>query len=286
MVERCKALGVPFMGGSSIPGTWRSPFIEHPAGADLVEAVIVMNGGPDIYGAHALETLQAFVERRGPTQSEAGVAAVQCLAGDRVWEAGRFGRFSLELALAACSAITGAQTRLEQLETFAYSQDEPATAFLIEYRDGFCATLLILNGFVSGTGYAACVRDDSASYIESCKCSTYGGLAKASPGEPDLYSGRYPGSAKGTFAHFSYLARNVEEMMVTGIPSTPIERTLLASGMLEAALVSRREGGRRVVTDWLGVAYRRERDLPPYFPLGPEPRGAALLPWPPGGANL
>lgn len=275
------------MAGSSIPGTWRDPFLEHPAGTDLVEAMMVMNGGPDIYGAHALETLQAFVERRGSTASEVGVAAVQCLQGARVWEAGRCGRFSIELALAACTAITSTPTKRELLESFEYSKDEPAVAFLIEYRDGFCATLLILNGFISGNGYAARVRASSgaSSRIEACKCVTYGGLVKA-PDEPELYSGYYRGTAKGTFAHFSYLARNVEEMMVSGVPSTPVERTLLASGMLEAALISRREGGRRVITDWLGVVYRRERDLPPYFPLGPLPTGAALLPWPPAGAAL
>ena len=44
------------------------------------------------------------------------VAAVQCLQGARVWEAGRGGRFSLALALAACSATSGAPTRLEELE--------------------------------------------------------------------------------------------------------------------------------------------------------------------------
>ena len=91
---------------------------------------------------------------------------------------------------------------------------------------------------------------------------------------------------QGPFSHFAYLARNVEEMMVTGVPSTPVERTLLAGGILEAALISRQEGGRRVVTDWLDVRYRRERDLPPHFPLGAEPRGAAILPFPPGGASL
>ena len=44
------------------------------------------------------------------------VAAVQCLQGARVWEAGRGGRFSPELVLAACSASSGAPTRLEELE--------------------------------------------------------------------------------------------------------------------------------------------------------------------------
>ena len=75
--------------------------------------------------------------------------------------------------------------------------------------------------------------------------------------------------------------------MLTGVPSTPVERTLLASGVLEAALISRREGYRRVQTDHLAqVSYTRTRDLPPYFPLGPKPSGAAVLPFPPNNAAL
>jgi hypothetical protein len=215
MVERCKELGAPFMAGSSVPGCWRAPFLEHPAGSDLEEACAVMNGGSDIYGAHALETLQAFVERRGPTASESGVAAVQCLQGDDVWAAGRGGLFSLELALAACSAVQGGDvpTPLADLLGFDFqrqpspgetsSEVEPATAWLIEYRDGFRATLLILNGFISGNGYAARVRGpDGEALIEACKSSMYGGLAK-DPGGPGLYSGKYPGTAQGTFAHFA-----------------------------------------------------------------------------------
>ena len=237
-------------------------------------------------GAHALETLQAFVERRGPTASETGVAAVQCLQGEAVWAAGRSGLFSPDLALAACAAVKGGSPTWAELEGFAFTEVEPAAAWLIEYRDGFRATLLLLNGFVSGNGYAARVRGvGGGSRIEACKSSMHGGLVQE-PGEPSLYSGKYPGTAQGPFSHFAYLARNVEEMMVTGVPSTPVERTLLSSGVLEAALASRSEGGRRIVTDWLDVRYKRERDLPPYFPLGPEPSGAAIRPFPPGGARL
>ena len=57
MVERCRELGAPLMAGSSIPGQWRSPWLEHPPGTDLAEAVTIGFSGLDIYGAHALDTL-------------------------------------------------------------------------------------------------------------------------------------------------------------------------------------------------------------------------------------
>ena len=286
MVQRCRDVGAPFMAGSSIPGTWREPFLEHPAGVDLMEAALVFNGGLDIYGAHALETLQAFVERRGVAASETGVAAIQCIQGAQVWEAGRSGRFSLELLVAACNATRESPIEVDNLELTTFPDSAPATAFLIEYRDGLRAAVFCLNAAVRGFGYAARVGcSPSPPRIESCRCKTVGGL-RTEPGDSGLYSGYYHGTARGTFAHFSYLARNIEEMMITGVPSTPVERTLLATGMLEAALISHREGGRRIVTKWLDVPYQRRQDLPPWFPRSSDPAGAALLPFPPGGATL
>jgi hypothetical protein len=38
------------------------------------------------------------------------------------------------------------------------------------------------------------------------------------------------------YAYFSYLSLNTEEMFATGKPSYPVERTLLTTGALEAAL--------------------------------------------------
>ena len=81
-------------------------------------------------------------------------------------------------------------------------------------------------------------------------------------------------------AHFSYLGLNIEEMFVSGRPTWPVERTLLTSGVLEAALTSRYEGYRRLETDWLDVAYESYDELP-WRPLGPRPAGACLDPWPP-----
>ena len=83
------------------------------------------------------------------------------------------------------------------------------------------------------------------------------------------------------------LGRNVEEMIITGNPSYPVERTLLSGGILEASLSSLQQGGRRLQTPHLAfVKYKREADRPPYIPSGERPTGATLDPWPPARASL
>jgi hypothetical protein len=69
-------------------------------------------------------------------------------------------------------------------------------------------------------------------------------------------------------------------MFLTGQPQYPVERTLLASGMLEAALDSRHRGSVRIETPWLDVHYRSYEDFK-WRPRGPFPAGACLDPFPP-----
>ena len=254
MCDRARALGAPFMAGSSLPVAWRSPWLEHEKGVELQEALAVGFSGLDIYGFHTLEVLQCMVERR--RGGETGVAAVTFLEGDAVWKAAAAGVWSRELAEAACDTID------EKPDGRMEDHCEMPALFSVEYRDGLKGSVLMLNGYVTSLAYAARHKDGILEAAEF-HCQSHGG-----GGSPH--------------AHFSYLSLNIEEMFVTGQPTYPVERTLLTSGMLEAALTSRYENHRRLETDWLDVAYESYDELR-WRPTGSRPSGACLEPWPPTG---
>src|SRR3989442_6788519 len=161
--REARELELPFMAGSSLPVTWRRPPLELPSGCSIDEALVVGYGPLESYGFHALETLQCMVERRG--RGEVGVAAVQCLRGPAVWEAAGAGRWSRELEAAA---LARAQS-ISQHGTPEAGAPAPA-AFLIEYRDGLRATVLMLDRFVSQFTFAARVGGENVStalYLQS-----------------------------------------------------------------------------------------------------------------------
>jgi hypothetical protein len=241
MFDRLAALGAPFMAGSSLPLGWRRPWLEHELGTPISEALAIGYSGLDVYGFHALETLQCMIERR--RGGESGVVAVTCLEGDAVWEAARAGLWSFDLAEAAWATI----------------EDSPAAGvtgcpnpaiFLIEYADGTRGAVLMLDSYIADFAYAARIGDEIAAtevYLQS--------------GDPHC--------------HFSYLSLNVEEMFVTGVPTYPVERTLLTTGVLEAALDSRHQGHIRLDTPHLNIAYQAKESIP-WRPHGPRPTGACV----------
>ena len=225
--SEARELGMPFMAGSSLPVTWRRPQLELPLGCALEEALVVGYGPLERYGFHALETLQCMVERRAG--GEVGVAAVQCLRGPAVWAAAAAGSWSRQLEAAALA-------RTESISPHGTPEagaPSPA-AFLIEYRDGLRATVLMLDRFVSQFTFAARVEGEVAStlfYLQST--------------EP--------------FGHFAFLVDRFEEMVLTGRPPYPIERTVLTTGALDFLMRSAASGGARTETPELAVAYRVER---------------------------
>ncbi len=243
MYDRAQQLGVPFMAGSSIPLGWRDPWLEHELDAPIEDALVLSFGGIESYGYHGLEALQCMIERR--SGGEAGLAAVQCLEGEAVWRAGADGLWSRELAEAAAAAGETASGSMEE------SCDNPA-AFLLEFRDGFKATLLQLNGYAKEWSYAA--------RVDGQVLAT--GLRTHGPPYP----------------HFSYLGLNIEAMFLSGEPQYPVERTLLVSGALDVLMDSRHRGHIRLETPHLDVAYRSYETMP-IRPTGPLPKGASTVPF-------
>ena len=59
--------------------------------------LVASRGDLEIFGFHALETLQCMAERRDRKGKPQGVAAVTYLEGDAVWKAGDQGVWSWEL---------------------------------------------------------------------------------------------------------------------------------------------------------------------------------------------
>ena len=239
------------MAGSSLPVTWRLPQLEIPLGRKFREVVVASRGDLEIFGFHALETLQCMAERRDLRGKPQGVAAVTYLEGDAVWEAGDKGAWSWS----SCSTPWAAATR----STPATSARTPATstrpaprgdvptkfagpvAFLIEYVDGLRATVLILNGHVDDTTVAARI-DDAA-----------GGQSIVST---LMYLPAPPGAS-----FFNPLVLRIEDFFRARKPPYPVERTQLTGGILDVALESRIRGHRRIETPELAkIDYQAPAD--------------------------
>jgi hypothetical protein len=243
MVETAKKVGFPLMAGSSLPVTWRRPEVELPLGCEVKEALVASRGELEIYGIHSLEALQCMVERR--KGAETGVKAVQCLEGDAVWKAGDDGVWSwelLEAALARSPSRNVGDIR-ENCRHYRSPLAEKAElrksplAFVVEYRDGLRATVLVLNGHVDDTTFAARLAGEKK------------------PVATLFYLPPPPGAG-----FLQALAVRVEEFLTTGKPPYPVERTLLTGGALDCALDSRVRGHRRLETPDLDISYRAPKD--------------------------
>jgi hypothetical protein len=187
--------------------------------------------------------VQALAEQRGG--GETGIKAVQTLTGEAVWRAFDEKRFDPGLFEAAWGRLAeprGGGRPLRELVR------EPRL-FRIEYVDGLRANVLELNG--AAGEWSAAWRYASDGAVESS-------LFWTQEGRPGM--------------HFSWQLHGIEQMMLTGKPTWPVERTLLSSGVLHALLISLQEGQRRVQTPYLALTYRsdwRWTEPPPPPPMRP-----------------
>jgi len=241
MYDASRELGFPFMAGSSLPVTWRTPSIDMPLGARIREAVCVGYGGPDSYDLHALETIQCMVERR--EGGEKGVKWLQAYRGENFWQAHQEGVWSHELfesALSRSHTLTpsrpGFNNIFPALDEMKQIVKDPI-AYHYEHLDGLKCTMMLMNGLVQDFNFAA--------HLEG----------RDTPLSTQMYLPMPP--ARTTLANFfSPQVNNVEKMFLTGKPSYPVERTLLTTGLTAAGVESLYQGQERLETPHLCIPYQ------------------------------
>jgi hypothetical protein len=239
MIGWSQELKFPLMAGSSLPVTWRRPELEVPLGCQVEDALVAAYGPIEVYGFHALETLQCMVERR--KGGESGVKAVTTLTGKDDWKAGDDGLWSWPLLEAAlgrsetlCPGDVRDNTGSMPVGTMPAT---PATAFLVEYRDGARGTVLLLNGHIQDFCFAARLKGEDK--VPSC-----------------LFQLPPPPGAK----FFDCLVSNLEKMLETGKVPYPAERTLLTGGVLDVAMESHAKRSGRLETPQLDMRYQAPAD--------------------------
>ena len=224
MVQQGRDLGFPMMAGSSVPVTYRHPDLHPMPETPWQAAQSVGYGHFEVYGFHTLEALQVMTETR--VNGETGVKAVQALAGKDVWDAAKAGRWDRSLLDAAVAKVPGKRKGTPE------ENDVNPLVYLIEYRDGLNAAAYMSPKHVQEWAFAGRVKGETAP-----RACWY-----------DL--------PKPQRDHFSFLVKHAANMIVTGKTDYPIERTLLTTGMLDFLMHSKADGGKRIETPQLDVAYR------------------------------
>lgn len=246
MYDTAQKMRIPFMAGSSLPVTWRTPSLEMPLNSKIEEAVCVGYGGVDSYDFHALETLQCMVERR--KGGESGVKWLEAYRGDRFWQAMKEGLWSRDLMNAAlCRSHTLKPARPGFNNVFPSDDDmkqlvKNPVAYHYQHTDGLKSTMILFSGLVEDFNFAARLAD------------------RKKPFSTQMYLPMPP--ARTSLANFfSPLVNNSEKMFLSGKPTYPLERTLLTTGLTAAGVDSLYAGQKRLDTPHLsGITYQATKE--------------------------
>jgi len=240
MFDWSRELQFPLIAGTSLTLTWRRPALELDLETPVKRAVGYFYGGKEPYGYHGVEVFQSMVERR--KGGETGIQWVQCVDGADVWkwsETNPWARNLLEEAMRYDDTLK--RGRLEE------SVKAPIL-FLLGYRSGLQGVVYLLTGQTEQAGFAAEIEGRTGPAV-CCFLTQWG----------------------RPWSHGNGLSYWVEQTIVQGKEFYPPERTLLATGIIEALMNSSFHGGRKEETPHLDVRYRGQRQslfmrgpLPPY----------------------
>jgi hypothetical protein len=229
MYDTARSLGIPLMAGSSVPLAERRPPMEFPAGADFEEVVSIHGGGVESYDFHALEVMQSLLEAR--KGGETGVSQVQFLDTAALWQAARDGRWSVELAEAAMQNELGRHPGPLQDYQDDPANSAPAHGVLVTYSDGTRGLALKL-GNLNRWNVACRLKRD-----------------------PKVQATTYNVGPWQNRNLFKALSHAIQHHIIHGKAPYPVERTLLVSGILDAEMHSRHDGGKPLDTPQLEFAY-------------------------------
>jgi len=238
MYDTAQRLGISFLAGSTVPLAWRIPIAtEWPLGERMTDIVVAGYGPTEIYGFHILEGLQVHAERRAG--GENGVVAVQAFSGEAAVRAVNDGTVNAVLLDNALRTFDLDAAEREQ------AKQSAKDVFLVEYADGLQAVVVNCEEVIRNFGVAA----KGSKHEMACQMSLQD----------------FP------HAHFIFLVRQIESTMLNGVAPYPIERTLLTTGILDAAMHSRHAGGIRLRTPELAITYQPAPHVPDTAVFDPLP---------------
>ncbi len=220
MYDRVREMKIPFLCGSTVPLSWQRPPLDLPHGVRYTELLTTSYSDIEEHAYHAIELLQSMAERRAG--GETGIARVRWLKGDDVWRQAAQGEWSRPLLDAALP---------RRVNLVPENSGEPPEAFLIRYRDGLRGAVLHLNSMTRDYLFAARLKEREAP-VATCFYI-----------ELNLHN------------HWSFMVRNFEDLVLTHKEPNPIERTLVANGIMLAGLESRLRGGTWIETPELAISY-------------------------------
>jgi len=232
MFDKSRELNFPLTGGSSIPVYYRKPEIELDIDTPIKNSIVVGGTGDEGAIFHAIDVLQAFVERR--KGGESGVKTIQSIRGPESWKWVERNQWASKLLDSVAKSFDFKP---------GYFQESPQTNIcVIEYNDGTKAA--VIGGRGVGWTYAGEIAGKNEPTIISM-------LGWAGPYDQYHASNAQP--------HW------ITEMMLTKKEPFNAERLLLSTGITNFYMESNWEGskysavGRRLETPALNIKYRSTR---------------------------